>query len=348
MANYAINYARPAKSLLKLRDELNAVFPGRFTGTDGFITGYDSQANPRYGVSGHNPNSLGHVMAFDISTTANGLQIDEAAGRALAEYLRTKAYEKFRYLIHDMSAGAPDGKIAGDFSQWAWSDYAGVDHSDHIHLSITDDYQWGESCGTTQAVYDDESSWGIAAWWAAFKAGAAAPVVKPAGSVVKPVPVNPAPARPNTFVATVDPGDTLTSIAQQFGTTVAALLAVNTIPDPNRISAGQKMNIPRTPAAKPQPAPAKPAPAPAPALVNRIVTNPVAWVRTAPRSGAPLAPGYPRGIPKGQPIAVKGFVVGENPYGTTPPDNAWYVTKSGYYVWANAAQNTIAGLRNLT
>lgn len=91
-----------------------------------------------------------------------------------------------------------------------------------------------------------------------------------------------------------------------------------------------------------------PAPAPAPAaLVNRRVTNPVAWVRTAPRSNAPLAPGYPNGVAKGTNIAVKGFVVGENPYGSTPPDNAWYVTKSGFYVWANAAENTVKGLKKL-
>ena len=70
----------------------------------------------------------------------------------------------------------------------------------------------------------------------------------------------------------------------------------------------------------------------------------MAHVRTAPRSNAPIYASYP----KGTPIAVKGFVVGENPYGATPPDNAWYVTKGGYYLWANAAQNTIAGLRNLT
>lgn len=91
-----------------------------------------------------------------------------------------------------------------------------------------------------------------------------------------------------------------------------------------------------------KPIPAK-KPAPAPVLVNRIVTNPVANVRTAPRSNAPVYASYP----KGTVISVKGFVVGENPYGATPPDNAWYVTKSGYYVWANAAQNTLAGLRQL-
>lgn len=99
---------------------------------------------------------------------------------------------------------------------------------------------------------------------------------------------------------------------------------------------------PKALAAPTAPKPAAPKPS---ALVNRRVTNPVAWVRTAPRSNAPLAPGYPNGLTKGTNIAVKGFVVGQDPYGTG--DNAWYLTKSGFYVWANAAENTLAGLVRL-
>lgn len=219
MANYAVNYARPAKSLLTLRAELDAVFPGRFIGADGFITGYDSQANPRYGSSGHNPNSLGHVMAFDISTTNTGPQIDEATGRALAEYLRVKANAGFRYLIHDMAAGAPEPKIAGDFSAWGWRAYTGDPHSNHIHISLTDDYQWGEDCGLAQAIYDDESSWGIAAWYAAYKAGTSTPPPTPA----KPAPTIPqgAVTKRKTYPLSdihweVEKGDTLSRITVHY------------------------------------------------------------------------------------------------------------------------------------
>lgn len=100
---------------------------------------------------------------------------------------------------------------------------------------------------------------------------------------------------------------------------------------------------------KPAPAPApapKPAakPAPQPVLHNRTVTNAVAYVRTEPRSNAPMVAGYPNGIAQGAVLAVKGYVSGQDPYGTG--DDAWYVTKSGY-VWANAAQNTLAGLSKL-
>lgn len=82
----------------------------------------------------------------------------------------------------------------------------------------------------------------------------------------------------------------------------------------------------------------KPAPAPAPQLWLRTITNASAFARVAPYSNAAVAvevaaPG---------PLAVKGYVSGQDPYGTG--DNAWYVTKSGYYVWANAASNDISGL----
>lgn len=265
MANYNVAYQRPAQMLLSLRDELNAVFPGRSTAIDGFVSGYDGPNNPTYGISAHNANNLGHCMAFDI-TTLPGVHIDEWEGRALAEYLRAKMNENFAYLIHDMSEGAPAPKIAGNQTNWAWVTYGGIDaHSNHIHISLTNDYAWGESCGLAQSVYDSDVYWGIKEWYASYKNGTA--------------PSKPAP---------------------------------------------------------------KPPVAPQPALQNRVVTNPVAYVRTAPRANAPLAPGYPSGLSKGSVIAVKGYVSGQDPYGTG--DNAWYVTKSGYYVWANAAQNTLAGL----
>jgi hypothetical protein len=78
------------------------------------------------------------------------------------------------------------------------------------------------------------------------------------------------------------------------------------------------------------------------ATAVRHVTNTVAYARTAPKSTAPAAPEYPEGIAQGAPLAVRGYVQGQDPYGTG--DDAWYVTQSGYYVWANAAGNDLAGL----
>jgi hypothetical protein len=63
------------------------------------------------------------------------------------------------------------------------------------------------------------------------------------------------------------------------------------------------------------------------------------WASAAP------APGFPEGIAKGANLALVGYVKGEDPYGKG--DNAWYKTKSGYYVWANSAGDNIAGLTYL-
>lgn len=78
---------------------------------------------------------------------------------------------------------------------------------------------------------------------------------------------------------------------------------------------------------------------------TRVVTNPVAYVRVQPHATAGLAPGFPEGIAKGATLAIKGYVAGHDPYGKG--DDAWYVTKSGFYVWANAAGNSLAGLTKL-
>lgn len=91
-------------------------------------------------------------------------------------------------------------------------------------------------------------------------------------------------------------------------------------------------------------------PAPAAALPGggptRTVTADVAMVRTGPGTGYALAPGYPEGIAKGAVLAVTGYTAGEDPYPNDGvADNAWLVTASGFYVWANAAGNDVSGLR---
>ena len=90
---------------------------------------------------------------------------------------------------------------------------------------------------------------------------------------------------------TVEPGDTLASIAARFGTTVANLAAVNRLADPNRIEAGQVLRLSGSPA----PAPAGPAPsprlAPAPAPAPRPAPTPVpAVTASAPASSSYVNP----------------------------------------------------------
>lgn len=97
--------------------------------------------------------------------------------------------------------------------------------------------------------YGDKASWLRRAAKVGSAAVTAPAPAKPAPA--KPAPDKPAPAAPaGSFMATVETGDTLTSIAAQFGTTVQAILAVNNIKDANRINAGQQIRIPgKAPAA---------------------------------------------------------------------------------------------------
>lgn len=92
--------------------------------------------------------------------------------------------------------------------------------------------------------------------------------------------------------------------------------------------------------------PAKPSAPADPGFALRTVTNDVAFVRTGPGRGFPEAAGYEGGIANGETLAVRGYVAGEDPYETG--DNAWYMTKSGFYVWANAAGNDLSGLALLS
>jgi LysM repeat protein len=57
----------------------------------------------------------------------------------------------------------------------------------------------------------------------------------------------------------VQPGDTLTLIAQRFGSTVASIVSVNNISDPNLIFVGQVLQIPVAGAPPAPPAPTPPA-----------------------------------------------------------------------------------------
>lgn len=71
--------------------------------------------------------------------------------------------------------------------------------------------------------------------------------------------------------------------------------------------------------------------------INKFVSFDQANVRVAPNDKAGIFAVFP----KGTPIAVIGHVAAQDPYRTG--DNAWFKTKSGYYVWANAVGNDLSG-----
>lgn len=95
--------------------------------------------------------------------------------------------------------------------------------------------------------------------------------------------------------------------------------------------------------------PPAPKPATTPPLRMLTVTAPVAVVRTSPFIRPDnIARAYPSGIRKGAKIAALGYVAGQDPYpADKSTDNAWIKTKSGYYIWANAVGNSLAGLKKL-
>jgi GH25 family lysozyme M1 (1,4-beta-N-acetylmuramidase) len=74
----------------------------------------------------------------------------------------------------------------------------------------------------------------------------------------------------------------------------------------------------------------------------REVTVEGTKVRTAPWTNAPSAPGYEDGLSAGAQISVVGYAKGE---AVIPGNDAWYKTKSGFYVWANNAGDNIEGLK---
>jgi len=77
------------------------------------------------------------------------------------------------------------------------------------------------------------------------------------GGTPTPVP-SPTP-EPSPFEEyTVQQGDSLSSIAQQFGTTADELARINGITDPNTLDIGQKLQVPRP--ASPSPTPGRAAP----------------------------------------------------------------------------------------
>lgn len=79
--------------------------------------------------------------------------------------------------------------------------------------------------------------------------------------------------------------------------------------------------------------------------ITRTVTADPGFIRTEPRTGNNLAPGYGEGIAQGATVVVLGHVAGEDPYGTG--SNAWFKTRSGFYIWAEAAGNDLTGVPDL-
>jgi hypothetical protein len=133
---------RVAKSLLKLREQINQLSPHRNKSSDGSI----GDAKHASRSSDHNPHvkdgKMGIVTAIDI-THDPGTGVDTWA---LAEFMRTQKDPRIKYCISNK-------RIFSSISNpWEWRKYSGSNpHSSHFHVSVHG----------SKALYDSEAAWAI-------------------------------------------------------------------------------------------------------------------------------------------------------------------------------------------
>ena len=128
---------RVAKSLLKLREQVNSKYPNRKKGWDGTIG--DAAHGAR--TSDHNPNASGVVCAMDITHDPAG-GVDSYK---MADQLKVSGDKRIKYVISNHRIWNPS--ISPD-----WRSYTGSNpHDHHVHVSVKADLP---HC-------DDEAPWEI-------------------------------------------------------------------------------------------------------------------------------------------------------------------------------------------
>jgi hypothetical protein len=130
------NDPRPAKSLVVLRSQINALSPQRDKSSDGMLASdAHTQANPS---SDHEPRigdgGIGVVTAIDISNDpAHGI-----SSEALAEALRAAKDERIKYIISNKKIASGTGQ--DPHPAWKWRDYPVPPnrnpHDHHVHISV--------------------------------------------------------------------------------------------------------------------------------------------------------------------------------------------------------------------
>lgn len=142
----AVRPWRAAKSLLKLRDQVNQQAPGRSKASDGTVGDASHQSRD----SDHNPwiidGAYGVVSALDIThDPAHGCNVD-----VLAANIIQSRDGRIKYIIRSrkiLRSYPKNGRPA-----WTWQSYGGDNpHDKHIHFSVKSD----------KANYDSEKAWAI-------------------------------------------------------------------------------------------------------------------------------------------------------------------------------------------
>jgi|SRR5881392_3700571 len=128
---------RLAESLKKLREQINAEFPGRDKSSDGSVGDLSHQARK----SDHNPNSHGVVTAIDVDRDfGHGKD-----GRDLVNALQASRDARIKYIIFERQI-----TVSGDISKW--KPYHGANaHNHHVHISVSADPK----------LYDDAKPWNL-------------------------------------------------------------------------------------------------------------------------------------------------------------------------------------------
>lgn len=134
---------RVARSLLKLREQVNARAPGRDKSSDGTI----GDINHQNRNSDHNPwVDEGVVTAMDITHDPRG----GCDAGALAESIRSARDRRVKYLIWNRRIC--NHAAIGGADPWTWRPYHGANpHDQHLHISVK----------STAAEYDDTSDWAV-------------------------------------------------------------------------------------------------------------------------------------------------------------------------------------------
>jgi LysM repeat protein len=110
------------------------------------------------------------------------------------------------------------------------------------------------------------------------------------GGPGSPAPAKPAAVNRNAREHVVQPGETLSGIADRYGVPMRQLIASNAITTPNHVEAGTRLAL-RSSAATSTAAPARPAANPSPKAVSRPVAKPAAPAVANPVVAAKPAPG---------------------------------------------------------
>lgn len=135
---------RVAKSLDKLRSQVNAQWPNRDKSSDGTIGDERHQAS----TSDHNAwvkdGKMGVVTALDITNDPDSGPISDD----LAEALKLSRDPRIKYIISNAEICSGDGGP----QPWVWRKYSGSNaHRKHLHLSVK----------STKTFYDSVKPWAI-------------------------------------------------------------------------------------------------------------------------------------------------------------------------------------------